>query len=466
MDSVYAILCLLISVCTHLKGATNALEPASITVNRVHYEQISPETTFPEKNITVLIYIAARNDLAPFVERNLMQLMQIGSNTAITFAIYLCSAHHGKQKITQRFIVYKNRLVQVGDDAPEDSGDPATLIKACEWAFTKFPARNTVLILWDHGTGCIEPQFRKAIHPSELYRYNPATDRIELNRSINFLDYIGSSDIIKGICFDNITKHYLTNHDVGEALRHVVKNSLKGKPIDILCTDACLMQGLGFIYSLYPPTKSPAAHYILGSQEIVLATGYPYTHLFSKAAENSTINAQQLAQHIVGAFATVYREITEDYTHSAIDLFAIQPLYHKLNSIAQLLTDGMKHEANRSVHKLIATASNKNNCTSFEEPSYKDLYHFLNNILKGLSSIQLKTQQATTALQQSLRQEISDTFALLKQIIIANEAGKNLANATGLSIYIPHDTIHGSFPSTDFGRETAWLTMLNTYLKQ
>lgn len=430
-------------------------------IHRAHYERISPNTTFPEKNITVLVYIAARNDLAPFVERNLMQLMQIGSNENITFAIYMCSAHHGKQKVTQRFIVHKNRLVQVGEDAPEDSGDPATLIKACAWAFTKFPARNTVVILWDHGTGCIEPHFRRAIHPSELYRYNPATQRIELNRSISFLDYMAQYDTVKGICFDNLTKHYLTNHEVGEALRYVVHHYLGGKPIDILCTDACLMQGLGFMYSLYPPDKSPAAHYVIGSQEIVLATGYPYTHLFSKAAENKHFDAQQLAHQIVYAFAGVYRELTEDYTQSAIDLFAIQPLYQQLQQIAHLLTEGMKQEVNRSVHKLIATASNKNNCTSFEEPSYKDLQHFLNNLAKGIPTMQLKTQQATTHVQHELRQAIATTLLLLKNIVVANAAGKNLANATGLSIYIPHDSIHGSFPMTDFGKGTSWLTMLN-----
>jgi hypothetical protein len=151
------------------------------------YERISADTRFPEKEITVLLYVAARNDLAPFIERNLMQLMQVGTNHNITFLVYLCTAQHGKRRVTQRFIVYKNKLVQVGDDAPTDSGDPATLITACEWAFSQFPSRQRFLFLWNHGTGCLEPQFRRAIHPSELYRYNTTTQRIELNRSLGFL---------------------------------------------------------------------------------------------------------------------------------------------------------------------------------------------------------------------------------------------------------------------------------------
>ena len=104
-----------------------------------------------------------------------------------------------------------------------DSGDEKSLIYTVQCAYERFPADELVLILWNHGTGGIEPDIQKAINPSELFKYNAKKGLIEVNRSIGFLDYISQGETAynetKGICFDDSSGNYLTIEKLTHALR-------------------------------------------------------------------------------------------------------------------------------------------------------------------------------------------------------------------------------------------------------
>lgn len=435
------------------------------------HEQVPVHTSFPQKEVTVLLYGSARNDLLPFIDRNLSQLMQLGSNNQITFLVHLDIFGPGRKKLTQRFIIQKNRMVQVGDDMFMDSGDPATLIDACRWAFTQFPSNMKMLILWNHGTGDLEPMHGRAINPSALFNYNPATKLIELNRSITFLDYINlytiqQSPALRGICFDEATGHFLTNRQVGVALTTVRNNYLQGKPLDILCCDACLMQGIGFAFSLKPYKATPVARFLVGSQEVVLATGYAYNHMFSRISQQS-VPAEDFAKHVVQTFAATYSRITGDWTQSAIWLEAIDTLYENVDMVAQILTEALQKQSHHSVQKFIHKSSAKGLCTSFEEPSYKDLFHLCKNMIENINMITLTNQAETDYLKQQLLGMLTTTCTTIKQVIIANIAGTNLKHASGISIYVPDKDkrIDPSFASTDFAQNTSWLEMITLYMQ-
>lgn len=430
------------------------------------YERVPANTTFDEKPTTVLIYIAGRNDLDRFVRYNLSQLESIGTNNNINFLVDLHTIQNHR-RVSQRFIVYKNRLVQVGQDMDLDSGNPETLISACAWAFTHFPARVTVLVLWNHGTGALEPSYRVAVNPAELYVFNPATSMIELNRAIGFMEYleICNTSAVRGICFDNATKHYLTNHDVGHALRTVRDNYLNGRPLDIVSCDACLMAGIEPAYSLKPRGQNSVAKYLVSSQEVVLATGYPYTSIFSATASNPQ-TAEQLARHFVTKFAQSYTQVTQDYTQSAVDLDLLDPVYDMLDTIANLLIAGMRQESHGSVRNYISYCGSKELCTYFEEPSYKDLHHLLSNMIRFIDKTILTDSNATKEFRSQLTNALTATITLLKKSIIAHASGKNLAHASGLSIYLPSQAMHNSYHSTDFGNDNSWTKMLHTYLNK
>ena len=68
-----------------------------------------------------------------------------------------------------------------------NSGLIDTLINFCGWAITTCPAEHYALILWNHGTGAKEPSSIKSLDTSELFVLNPATNMLELDRSISFI---------------------------------------------------------------------------------------------------------------------------------------------------------------------------------------------------------------------------------------------------------------------------------------
>lgn len=428
------------------------------------YERVPSSTTFSKKPTTVLLYIAGRNDLERFVRYNLSQLESIGTNQNITFVVALHTIQNHK-RVSQRFIVYKNRLVQVGQDSDLDSGSAETLISDCAWAFTHFPADIKVLVLWNHGTGALEPNYRIAVNPAELYSFNPSTNMIELNRNIGFIEYLAlcNTTAHRGICFDNATKHYLTNHDVGRALRIVCDQYLNGQPLDIVSCDACLMAGIEFAYSLKPRGGASVAKYLVSSQEVVLATGYPYTSIFSATA-SSPQTTEQLARHFVTKFAQSYTQVTQDYTQSAIDLSQMDPLYDAVEKIADLLILAMKQESSSSVRNYITHCSSKDLCTYFEEPSYKDMQHLFNNMLRFINKAILRDPTATQQFHTQLTNALVSASSLLKKCVIANASGKNLSQASGISIYVPSQGMHSSYTTTDFGSDNSWTKMLQTYL--
>jgi hypothetical protein len=441
--------------------------PPNLNHQNKIYERVPATTTYQEKPWTMILYGSARNDLLSFVYRNIEQLQQVGSNDNINLLVHLDSFGPGRKKLTQRFIVLKGKLLQVGEDMYMDSGDPATLIDACTWAFTNFPSRHTMVILWNHGTGDLEPYHGRAINSTELFVYNPETKKIELNRSINFLDYLNESQtktMLRGICFDEVTSHYLTNRQVGKALETVCNKCLNGQPIDIICCDACLMQGIGFAYSLKPYCGKPVGRYLVGSQEVVLATGYSYANMFSKLAKHPT-TPEEFTRHIVHTFANTYQRITNDYTQSVINLEAIDPLYEHVDTLAHILVEGLQNQNNNSVFKFIQKSSSRSACTYFEEPSYKDIDHLLTNMAENIGMISLVNAANTQQFKTALLNEIDIIRSIIDQIVTENIAGSNLKDACGISIYLPENKIHPSYARTDFAQNNGWFKMISLYIK-
>jgi len=47
-----------------------------------------------------------------------------------------------------------------------------------------YPAQDYALILWNHGTGIIDPRPYKIINPAELFTFNAESSKFELDRTI------------------------------------------------------------------------------------------------------------------------------------------------------------------------------------------------------------------------------------------------------------------------------------------
>jgi hypothetical protein len=313
--------------------------------------------------------------------------------------------------------------------------------------------------------GIIEPILKKSINPSELFTYNPITRLIELNRNISFFDYINTSNLTKvkektrSICFDDTTGNYLTNEKLKEALKLVCTKFLKGKKLAILACDACLMA----MIEVAAPLKD-YVEYFVSSQEVELGTGYNYSTVFSPFMTKS-LNKYELACHLVSSYKDTYSKITNDYTHSAYDLSFADSMQNVIDKLAKELIIGLKNQKSRSVKDTIKLSRHKNFCTYFDEQTYIDLGHFLVNLQKNINKFTLDTTEQTNQFRNNLNKIINEAFDLIGKFVIANTVGKNLKNATGISIYFPEYHIHSSYFQSEFANNTSWLNFLKLYLK-
>jgi len=410
---------------------------------------------------TIMVYMAADNDLRPFAARNIQQMANIGSNDNVTIVVHLDIRITGNKKITRRYLIEKDQVLHIDPYNPltqqMDSGNPATLISFCEWAIKNYIADEYDLILWNHGTGILEPPHGKIINPMDLFVFNPATHRLDLDRSIGFLEAIGSLEPKqRGVCWDDTTGNYLSNRKLETALQTICQKCLQGKKFGIIGFDACLMSMIevGSFIKRY-------AHVMVGSEEVELGMGWKYDEVLFPFIKEP-LSTQAFAAHIVNAYDRTYQSITNDYTLSAINLDSIELLERNIDNIAKVLIESL--EAQRSItHQVIKESKNKMLCTHFDEPTYIDLHHFYRNLLVNIKKIAENTQ-LNTATKNTLLKKLDEGLRLIEQSVIANTVGKNLKNARGIAIYFPERGIHSSYQEAMFLKSNAWGALLTRYI--
>jgi hypothetical protein len=450
------------------------------------------ERKYQKANTTLIVYMAADNDLRSFAARNIKQMAEIGSNENLHIVVHLDIRIAGNKKITRRYYIEsKDKILHMNADDPHtqmmDSGQPSTLISACKWAIKNFPADEYALIFWNHGTGYLDPARGKILNPTEFFVYNPESNMLELDRSTSILGNIhninnryDSSDLFmfldkqtdanwqeiekeilesddpKGICWDDSTGNYLTNQKLDEALTIIRKKYLNNKKFSIIGFDACLMSMLE-IGSLI----KKHANIMVGSQEVELGTGWNYQKVLQPFATRA-LDKKEFARHIVTAYEETYKKITNDYTQSAISLDDIAILENNLNDLALLLVQALEIQQDKTVLNALRASKNKLLCTHFDEPSYIDLHHLYLNLEQNLKLFSFSDQASGKKIVTNIRQTLAQGRSAIKKIVFANVCGKNLSQAKGISIYFP-ERIHSSYSTSPFALNNNWFQLLKRY---
>ncbi len=413
-----------------------------------------------KKPVTFIVFAAADNNLRDYSSRNIKQMSHFGSNKNVNIVVHLDIRLVGQKKITRRYYIEKNNPVQieiVNEKTPMDSGDPQTLISACRWAIQEYPADRYILVLWNHGTGIIDPYGRRQFDTNMLYVYNPTTNNYELDRTIGFLDLMEVLND-RGICWDDSTGNYLTNQKLESALNEIVTHSLKGKKFDIIAFDACLMSML----EVAEITKR-YAHIQISSQEVEPGPGWKYDEVLLPF-NHDVPDSRTLATHIVDAFAKAYKPSGNhpgfiDFTQSALDLNLIQKLEDNVDAVATLLLQSLQTDKAEAFRNIFAQSRNKKNLTHFNEPTYVDLHHLYTNLLKNLRASPINYNPLSVEIQKT----VQSGLALMEKVVIHSVSGSNLPLAKGISIFFPERKIHPSYKKTNFANNN-WVKFLTAYL--
>ena len=449
---------------TNVDFLCDIFDTSSDSLDQIPIKSIPESQEFkskPIKDFTFALYMAADNDLERYAIRNIKQMSTIGSTDSVNIVAHLDIKANYK-KICSHFYVEKNNILEFNTGIKKmDSGDPQSLISFMKWVVEKFPAKHYMLDFWDHGTGIVDPMGNRIIRATNLFIYNPDTRKLELDRSIDFLELVLNLDnhqclhMLRGICWDDTTGHYLTNQKLSYALSVIKDEIMHGQKFDIIGFDACLMSMVEIADII-----KDYAHILVSSQEVELGTGWNYQNILAPFAQG-TLEPISLAKHIVNVYEKIYGPHTNDYTLSAINLDAIQDLNNNINTISNLLITCLRTQKNMSAKKAINLSRSRKLCTHFDTPQYIDLHHFYRNLQTNLKFFAFNNEIEGARLIQTLNLKLDEGKKIIENIVLANVVGKNLSQAKGLSIYFPEQRIHNSYNITEFAKNNIWGQFLN-----
>lgn len=439
------------------------VQEAQIPEAQVQEAQVSERIKLPAE-WTIVTYIQADNNLAPFASYNIND-MQVGMKSADQVNMLVQWDKPSDNK-TWRYRIIPGGKVETGSLSSEMGQDPvAEIAAAMSWAKTNFPAKKYALILWNHGSGVEDfknPTYKVA-HMIHSWIHVPGG--------------VSSSLITgRGILYDDSQGTCLTNPGLSSTLAQV--KTILGKKVDLLGMDACLMAMLEIGYQM-----RDYVDYFVGSQQTEPGEGWAYSKWLAPLTTNpSSFDAAKLAQQIVTAYASFYSSdsATQDYTQSAIRLSALDALKQNVDQFVVRVNACKSFDATKT-KAMIKAARNKS--TEFYMPEYIDLYSFYAAMANQLGKNTPKSDRilghhsrpvppkpsvvAFKAACNNLKQTILAGMQLITTSVVANASGPEYANVKGISIYYPkYGTLHESYANTFFAQDTQWSNFLKAYRKR
>jgi hypothetical protein len=334
-------------------------------------------------------------------------------------------------------------------ELPEtNTGDPAALVDFVRWAVSAYPADRYALVLWNHGAGWKDDDIYRAVarlRPSAAPNVAAHARAVRGRRAGRALFSTSIAEMFRAILFDDTSADFLDNVEMKAAL--VQATQLTGQPFDLLGFDACLMNMLEVVYQVRDHCRL-----VVGSQELEPGEGWAYDTLLAALADCPDMPVEELGRTAVTSYLRYFEEYgsDEEVTQSAVLTDRLGPVIGALDELADALipaladdaTFGRLGRAQRAVQR-------------FNEPEYVDLAHLL-GLIAGIDergSIGAAARRALAAL------------APPAGPVVASAArGVRLANASGLSIYVPSPRgISPLYANLDFARDCAWSRFLAAY---
>ncbi len=238
-----------------------------------------PEPAAVTKEWTIMVFMNAKNDLSDsqllglvgkWAEKDIKEMKEVGTSDKVNIVVEHGIKGKGSKRmlITKKGGMFSSGEKVYGEYPNADMGDYKRVVEFAKWAKTTFPAKKTMLVLWNHGLGWIDPKMDNA----------PA----------------GTGTANKGILFDDETKNYLRTAQMKEMMKQIGYT-------DIVMQNACLQQMAEVLYEM----KDYAGLFV-GSEETMLAQGFDYTGLLNFMNANPAFTHEQLGDYLVTWYKAFY----------------------------------------------------------------------------------------------------------------------------------------------------------------
>jgi hypothetical protein len=394
---------------------------------------------------TVMVYIAADNNLDPQAMADVQEMEKVGSTDQVQITVLLDRS--AGWKTTRRAIIQRapeedvqsmNPNLPTCEDLGEaDSGNADTLRDFILWSQRNCPSQRTALILWNHGGG---------------WR---SLDCLELEPVSNSRSLTRDSSQAREICSDDSSNSVIYMKDVRQCLEGI------GKTYDLIGFDACLMGMLEVAYEV-----KDMAPYIVASEQVIPGQGYDYTPFLLALTQNPGMDGRALGMEVVDSYSRSY-PTAKDVTLCMVDSQRIPALVQNLNEMvgqcgitrSSNTLDSRSSKAPNDAVGRAFTAARQGASPPMGEASdptaFYDLGAFLENIARSDTASPGLRQAAQTA-GQTYQQTILRNFTTLGR------------SRTGLAIYFPETTNASNFQNYTannilFARDSLWPAFLQAY---
>jgi hypothetical protein len=257
---------------------------------------------------TMLVYIAADNDLAQWADSDLVEMELIGSNQNVSVVVQIDKPYIG----AKRMLVNQGSSYVIQELGIIDMCAWETLYDFLAWGISSFPADKYLVILWDHGSGW----------------------SAMLNRSFG-ADW-SSGNVLS-----------IANGDFKKALANAYEYT--GERIDIFAFDACLMQQVEVAFEL-----KDFARMFLAPQSIMPLPGFRYDDIIQLIHLDPGINAVDLSRSIAQSTVNNYQNI-QPIAIASVNLLILSEIHNDFFALSSVLMHGSPNAALRSVRQNVQT---------------------------------------------------------------------------------------------------------------
>nr|MBI3614159.1 hypothetical protein [Nitrospirota bacterium] len=325
-------------------------------------------------------YIAGDNNLSDFGLRDIEEMSEAGASENVYVSVQIDTEgdHTGsiRYEISEPDFEGKSHRTVIQRLPEQNTGEPRYLAAYAGWAAKRYPAKNRLLVVWNHGAG---------------FMHTPTRD-------------IAYDDSSHG---DALT--------MGELRWALEKAGFGGGAIGklgILGFDACLMNMVEVAYEF-----KGLADFVVGSQQTEPGDGWPYRDVILGA--QSSGDPKVVAKAIVQAYIAHYKSTGDlGVTQSALDLNKFPTVGGAVDRLAKTLASVAGTKKGAILEARVATQG-------YEEPTYVDLV----DLAKNLSS---KVPDA------KVRAACRAIPAAVRQVVVANGTfGPSVSRSAGLSVWFP-----------------------------
>lgn len=241
-----------------------------------------PEVEEIRKQLTLMIYMAADNDLESYAIQNL-KMMESSKVDEVNILVLLDRSEgydetNGNWTDTRLFEVCKDTsggafIVSKRIDCPDlglskdvntelDMANPFVLQKFVEFGRRAYEAEKYALIIWGHGTGW---RYVSKNSLSGIKSAEKTADRVSEGFSSK------GTDSIRAVAIDDKTGSYMRVSELGQAVR--------GQGLDVIGFDACFGGVFENVYEL-----KDCAEYTVACPGVTPAGGWNYKYLLESFA--------------------------------------------------------------------------------------------------------------------------------------------------------------------------------------